>query len=36
MIKAQFLIGQHFLGFDKLKKIEKRHVRKPSNVKMML
>ena len=28
MIKARFLIGQDFLGFDIIK-IEKRHVRKP-------
>ena len=34
MIKAQFLIGRHFLGFDILKKIEKRHIRKPPNVKI--
>ena len=37
MIKAQFLIAQHFSGFDMLKKkTEKRHIRKPPNVKMML
>ena len=28
MINAQFLIDRHFLGFDMIKKIEKRHVRK--------
>ena len=29
MIKAQFLKGQDFLGFDIIKKIRKRHIRKP-------
>ena len=29
MIKARFLIGQDFLGFDIIKKIEKRHIGKP-------
>ena len=28
MIKAQFLIGQNFLGFDIIKKL-KRHIKKP-------
>ena len=29
MIKAQFLIGQNFLGFDMIKKLEKSHIKKP-------
>ena len=29
MIKGQFQIGQHFLGFDIIKKFEKHHIRKP-------
>ena len=28
MIKAQFLIGQHFLSFDTIKKLKK-HIGKP-------
>ena len=36
MIKAQFLKGHHFLGFDIIKKIGKRHIRKPPNVKRTL
>ena len=29
MIKARFLIGQDFLGFEKYIKIEKHHIRNP-------
>ena len=28
MIKARFLIGQDFLGFDVIKKLKKHHIRK--------